>query len=300
MDLHVHADDLGASPGVNRSILRCHDEGHLTGVSVLATGPAFEEAIAELHRRPRLRSALHLDLAEGRPVAPARDVPLLVGPDGRFSHSFLSLWRAGAAAGTKDALASQLRIEIGAQLGRWRAATGEHRPVAVDGHRHYHLLPCVMEALLSLADEHRVERIRLVREPLSVAVSAVPAPAGLAKRALLNALSRRHAGALRRRGIGSSEHFVGALHSGRMSAAVVAVALRILSRRHGDGASVELLFHPGRARREEAALWTGVPAFAAFYLSPARDREAECLRSAELAACLRRHRAAAGAVAEAP
>jgi hypothetical protein len=58
-------------------------------------------------------------------------------------------------------------------------------------------------------------------------------------------------------------------------------------RRAGASGTVEILFHPGRARSDEAWLWNGRPELLAVYLSPDRDREAEVLRSAALGELLR-------------
>jgi len=60
----------------------------------------------------------------------------------------------------------------------------------------------------------------------------------------------------------------------------------------GTSGTVEILFHPGRARADEASLWSDRPALQEFYLSEERDREAELLRSTDLGRLLGVYRAA--------
>jgi len=62
--LIVNADDFGLSPGVNRGIVRAHQEGILTSASLMVRGAAAEQ-VADLARHsPTLSVGLHVDLAE--------------------------------------------------------------------------------------------------------------------------------------------------------------------------------------------------------------------------------------------
>ena len=62
--LIVNADDFGLSAGVNRGIIRAHEEGILTSASLMARYPAAAEAAHYALQHPRLSVGLHLDLAE--------------------------------------------------------------------------------------------------------------------------------------------------------------------------------------------------------------------------------------------
>ena len=62
--LIVNADDFGLSEGVNRGILRSHDEGIVTSTSLMVRQPAAPAAAEEARRRPKLSVGLHLDLGE--------------------------------------------------------------------------------------------------------------------------------------------------------------------------------------------------------------------------------------------
>jgi len=44
-NLIVNADDFGASEGVNRGIVDCHNRGVVTSTSLMVTGRAVDEAV---------------------------------------------------------------------------------------------------------------------------------------------------------------------------------------------------------------------------------------------------------------
>ena len=62
--LIVNADDFGLSEGVNRGIIRAHEEGIVTSASLMVRWPAAAAAARYALQRPRLSIGLHLDLAE--------------------------------------------------------------------------------------------------------------------------------------------------------------------------------------------------------------------------------------------
>ena len=92
MKIRVHADDLGATEGVSREIIRCADDGALDSASLMVNAPAFEFALREYQRRRNFSLALHLNLIEGRPLTAPSQVTHLVNEDGLFRHTASSLW----------------------------------------------------------------------------------------------------------------------------------------------------------------------------------------------------------------
>ena len=279
MKLELHADDIGASPSVTVAILDCYDRGLIGRVSVLVTGAGYAAAVAPCLERPGLVLALHLDLEEGRPLAPAKDIPLLVDSQGHFRRSFAGLWLASLGPDRK-ALRRQIRTELRAQIDRFQSDFGRDRPLQLDGHRHVHLLPIVFDALLDIAADIPVDRVRITREPAFLAPDDRLFPFGpnLAKHLLLRRLSARCAPELSKRGIDFPDAFLGLLYAGRMSPGAVAAGLERLP----SARVVECLFHPGQAHRDEAALWSHCPDFGHYYLSAERGREAASLSAPEL------------------
>jgi predicted glycoside hydrolase/deacetylase ChbG (UPF0249 family) len=280
----VHADDCGLSAGITDAIMACCDDGWLRRTSVVANGAGWAHAVEALRRRPHVGVALHVNLFEGAPLANPDELDLLVDRSGRFHRSFAALWVSGLAGASAARLRAQIRLELRRQIERFLDAFGERGPLRIDSHVHYHLLPVVLDALLELGAEYPLGAVRLPREPFNLAVR--PTMVNVAKHVVLRALSRRAAPTLRARSIEIPAAFVGVLGTGAMTLAHVRSALRSLHRA-GISGTVEILFHPGRARADEAWLWDDRPELRAIYLSAERDREAEVLRSGALGELLR-------------
>jgi chitin disaccharide deacetylase len=274
----------------------CYDRGGLRRTSVVVNGANWEHAVAALRCRPNLAVGLHLNLFEGTPLSPPGELDLLVDGRGRFCRGFAALWAHGLAGKSAARLRAQLRVEMQRQIERFLTSFADRGPVSLDGHVHYHLLPPVFGELLSLCDEYPIDTIRLPREPLYwplVAGAPRPAMVNVAKNVVLRLLSHRATPALKSRTLKTTEAFIGVLGTGAMSLAHVRAALDHLHRSRATG-TVEILFHPGRARHDEASLWSDRPELQAFYLSENRDREAELLCSPVLDQLLRTY----GAVAD--
>ena len=58
--LILNADDFGLTPGVNRAIGELHAAGVLTSTTLMACGPAFDDAVAVAHAHPTLGVGCHI------------------------------------------------------------------------------------------------------------------------------------------------------------------------------------------------------------------------------------------------
>jgi predicted glycoside hydrolase/deacetylase ChbG (UPF0249 family) len=123
--LIVNADDFGRSVGINRGVIRCHEEGIVTSASLMVRWPEAEDAAAWA-RRTSLSVGLHLDLGDWE-------------------------WREGewhiryevVDMEDLDAIAA----EIERQLERFERLIGRP-PTHLDTHQHVHLkYPPVLQAL---------------------------------------------------------------------------------------------------------------------------------------------------------
>ena len=124
MRLILNADDLGLSDAVNAAIDDAWSRGLVTDASLLATGPAFDDAV----RRWRGREVgVHLDIAE---------FPPLTGWSGPRNEAALSIGRAHLPA---------LVAEFEGQVRRVRA-TGL-QVTHLDSHQHLHWVPVVAAAV---------------------------------------------------------------------------------------------------------------------------------------------------------
>jgi len=145
--LIVNADDFGLSSAVNHAVERAHREGILTSATLLANGPAFDEAVRIAKMNPRLGVGAHLNLARGRPVGNGDG---LAGVDGSFDP------KRARRVDMRAAL-----MEYGAQLLKiWAAGI---RPTHVDFEKHQAWRPHLHEAAMMAADTAKVYAMRNLR-----------------------------------------------------------------------------------------------------------------------------------------
>src|ERR1700724_1496411 len=89
--LIINADDFGLTPGVNRAIAELHQAKALTSATLMATGAAFEDAVAIAHANLTLGVGCHIVLTDGVPASPPERIPTLIGPDRKtFRPSLLN------------------------------------------------------------------------------------------------------------------------------------------------------------------------------------------------------------------
>ena len=154
--LVVNADDLGFAPGVNRGILEAHLAGTLSSASMMVNTPAFADAVEMVRTSaPRLGVGLHLNLICGKPLSAA---PTLVDPATSELYPLEALARR-ALAGLVDV--DDVRRECDAQLAALERVG--IRPTHMDSHRHAHVLPGILPAVVASA---RDANVHFVRRPL--------------------------------------------------------------------------------------------------------------------------------------
>ena len=159
--LIVNADDLGMTAGVNRAIRECHAEGVVTSATLMANGPAFQDAVGVAQSALTLSVGCHVVLVDGAPILPPASIPSLLAPardqSGRFPDSI-------SAVATRAVLhrldPDQLVREIVAQVQKIQGAglTVTH----LDTHKHAHIFPQVLAALAKAA---RICGVRAIRNP---------------------------------------------------------------------------------------------------------------------------------------
>jgi len=243
--LIVNADDFGLTGGVNQAIIKARLEGLISSASLLANGEAFEEAIALSRQDPRLGVGIHLNLTEGRPVAPASSVPSLINGRGFFARKPAGLWRA-MLLGRVSAI--EIERELRAQIETVVAAGIV--PTHLDSHKHVHALPALGKISLKLALQYGIGAIRCVAETwpaLGYLLRRFPrAQARILRQRfnslILSALSCRWRRWLPQAGVTCAQHFYGVTPTGFLEDEL----LREILRRLPDGAS-ELMCHPGFA-----------------------------------------------------
>jgi chitin disaccharide deacetylase len=270
-NLIVNADDLGWTAGVNRGIAEAHRNGIVTSASLLANGKAFAEAV-ELARATRgLGVGVHLNLNDGPPVAPRETLPSLVNDAGEFEGGADGLLLKIA---TRALVMREAEIEWEAQISAVRKAGIE--PTHLDGHKHVHMLPGLLEIALRLAKRHGIGAIRISHEASSLRAAlstgegraAVVLKQGVQARGL-KLLARDAREQAERAGVSTADYFCGIAQTGELTKQGVARLLRSLP----EG-TTELMCHPGYT--DDALRKT------ATRLQTSRERELEILTDPEI------------------
>jgi len=240
--LILNADDFGYSKEVNSAVMRAYRDGALTSASLMVAEPAWEQAVELARTEPGLGVGLHVAVSLDRAILTRRQIPRLVGPDGRFGRD---PFRVGVRYALSRDVRPQLLLEMEAQFKRF-ASTGLPWSHA-DGHQHFHLHPAVWEHFVDLCDAHSVRRIRLPNEGVLPHLRSGGACSGANIAGILafRALGRRARRDLERRSGSGRQYFVcdrvyGMLQTGNMTAAYLE---RLLPRL--EGLTNEIYFHPG-------------------------------------------------------
>ena len=159
--LILNADDFGLTRGINRAIAELHSAGALTSATLMANGPAFDDAVRIAHAQPALGIGCHIVLTDGVPLSPPATIPTLIGPDGiSFRRSLTDFFAAvlfgkvSEADVAREALAQITRIQQ-------QGIALTH----IDTHKHTHILPRVARALLAVAERTGIRAIRNPFEP---------------------------------------------------------------------------------------------------------------------------------------
>lgn len=155
--LIVNADDFGFTSGVNRAIVEAHRTGVVTSSTLMATGPAFGEAVELSKTVPRLSIGCHVVLIDGAPVLPGGQIRSLTDANGsRRFRDGLKTFAARAILGLVSSV--EIEAEAGAQIRKLQDAGV---PIShFDAHKHTHLFPRILLPLLRAAATRGVRAVR--------------------------------------------------------------------------------------------------------------------------------------------
>lgn len=230
-----NADDFGISKGVNAAIEQAHKEGILNSASLMVNQKYAQEAIEKAKQMPDLEMGLHINLTNEEPATNPKDIPLLVGENGKLKNGFVNLLLLSFLHPCE--LARQVEIEVRAQIEKYMQSglKLEH----LDSHRHVHLIPVIFKVVKKLGDEFNVKRIRLMNENIFNTIKQNQAKSylfdgGIIKYMLLRFLSWWN-------GYKSDVYFYTILFTCKISSE----QFKNVKIPHGYKA-VEIMIHPGR------------------------------------------------------
>ena len=165
--LILNADDFGLTPGINRAIAELHHAGALTSATLMANGPAFDDAVAIAHANPNLGIGCHIVLTDGSPLSHPDTVPTLLGGDGKTFRTSISDFLFAVLFNQVDP--DDIIREATAQVQRLQRAGID--VTHLDTHKHTHILPSVAKPLLFVAERCGVSAIRNpFEQPWSLAI----------------------------------------------------------------------------------------------------------------------------------
>jgi predicted glycoside hydrolase/deacetylase ChbG (UPF0249 family) len=185
--LIVNADDFGLTCGINRAVAELSAAGALTSATLMANGPAFDDAVAVAHAHPTLGVGCHIVLTDGVPLAAPRHIPTLLGPDGTSLRPSLADFTQAILRGRINSA----EIELEALLQIHKLQQAGIRITHLDTHKHTHLFPLVCDRLLALAESNNISAIR---NPFEPAFSLALNHGGRRRRMVIQALNRLRPG----------------------------------------------------------------------------------------------------------
>jgi predicted glycoside hydrolase/deacetylase ChbG (UPF0249 family) len=159
--LILNADDFGLTRGINRAVAELHAAGCLTSATLMAGGPAFDDAVAIAHANPALGIGCHLVLTDGTPISAPETIPTLLAPNRKTFRPQLTHYVRDLLRGRIDP--ADVQREALAQIQRLQSAS--LRVTHLDTHKHTHIFPGVLRPLLATAAQAGVLAIRNPFEP---------------------------------------------------------------------------------------------------------------------------------------
>ncbi len=247
--LILNADDFGLTPGINRAIAELHAAGALTSATLMASGPAFDDAIRIAHAHPVLGIGCHIVLTDGAPLSPPESIPTLLGPDRRTFRPSLRDFFLAALLGKIDA--ADIAREAHAQIERiqQQGIVLTH----LDTHKHTHILPQIARPLLAVAERAGIPAIRNPFEPpWSIALGKSPILRRLQLRSLRHLQPRFLAlSQIRSGSVVTTNGTLGISATGQLNSTTLHAILNAMP----DGLW-ELVCHPGYNDRDLDAITT--------------------------------------------
>jgi predicted glycoside hydrolase/deacetylase ChbG (UPF0249 family) len=150
----VNADDLGRSQDVNAAVFDLMARGCVSSATILANGPAVEEAVRQAYRFPRCSFGVHLNATEFKPLTSDPALAPLLDADGCLVRVIEGIRRPPAL--------------LAAVYREWCAQVSfllmKGVPVAhLDSHHHVHTLPELFPVIKAVQRRFGIRKVRLTK-----------------------------------------------------------------------------------------------------------------------------------------
>jgi predicted glycoside hydrolase/deacetylase ChbG (UPF0249 family) len=234
----VNADDFGLTRGINRAIAELHACGAVTSATLMANGPAFEDAVRTAKAFPTLGVGCHIVLTDGTPVSPPHTVPTLLHSDNVHLRPSLTSFFLAVVSGKVDP--ADVTREAQTQISRLQ----QHgiQPTHLDTHKHTHMLPQIARPLLNVAETCGIRSIRNPFEPAWCPTSGTTPPTRRLQLRLLREFRPQFLALpqIRNGTIATTEGTLGIASTGNLDSVSIRAILAAMR-----GGTWELVCHPG-------------------------------------------------------
>ena len=280
MKVIVNADDFANSLNMSDIIIKCAKEGALNSTSIMINSPFLDDCILKL-KDVNIRTSLHLNIAEGKPVSNQNELNYLL-KNGEFCKSFESVvfdYYLGNKR-KREIIKNDIKIEFKNQILLYSQKL-QTNDINLDSHQHYHTIPFVVDILIELQNELNINisYIRVPKEPFFLDLSSFSniknyLGLNIIKHLLLNFFSIWLIKKLKRDGIGHNDAFIGVLFTGNVTFNSIKQAMKKID----SDNTVEILLHPGFLSSKESSKRND-DKFKQFYTSKGRKNEMQVLLS---------------------
>ena len=148
----VNADDLGISSEVNSSIFDLMARGRIQSSTILANGPAVQQALADTVHFPGHSFGVHLNITEFLPLTRSSALRVLLDGSGSLAKVIRNV---EITASLKQAVFEEWSAQISLLLAHGLKVSH------IDSHHHSHTVPELLPVLRALRKRFGIQRARV-------------------------------------------------------------------------------------------------------------------------------------------
>lgn len=268
----INADDFGLSEGINKGIIKAHNEGILTSATVIVNMPGFENAVEEAAKCPSLGVGIHLNVIRGRPILPPEDIPSVVNKKGLFWGNVFLIAQKVVMGKIKI---DEIMMEFRAQIEKARKAG--LKLTHADSEKHFHCFYPVLKKLLPMLKDCGLQRVRYINQ-----ICGLKNLKMLIRSLVVNWSWARCRQQARQQGFRLTDNFFGLCSTGSLSCSKLKAILENLP----PGTS-EIMVHPGYITKEMLEI---IKESGEYRLWQEREMELQALLDPELPKILKRNK----------
>lgn len=153
MRIIINADDLGSSVGVNDEIFTLMTDVKISSASLMANGPAFEEAVTKIRLFKEYSFGCHLNLTEFKPLTNSqimRDFRII--DESGFTGKLREV-------SFKPSLLRELYIELEQQI--IKVLDNKIHISHIDSHQHIHTIPALFLVFKKIQKKFKIRKVRI-------------------------------------------------------------------------------------------------------------------------------------------